>query len=410
MKKHISVLLVGLMLFTLAVPVAQSLINESGKQIDSIEKPTWEINDQWNYLLTVTLLLQGGELDGNVEITINPLTVTVEERTTELYQLGFQGDVNADIFLDIGLGLRGRLIDTEVAGHIILERENLSLRNATLHIDGKLKLSIINVDINLDLIVSYSPALKFIDFPLSVGKQWQTNETQAKYQGTLNIPGINSLLQLIFGNSDDEIPDQIPIDFNSTLDPEENICSEIVTRNIGGMGLYDCYQIESTNKTLYYSPIFGTIVQYVPTGGNENVEFSLNLISTTYRNPGSPSIPSKPDGETQIEENVDYTYTTTSTDNELDDIYYYFDWGDGTNTGWIGPFPSGEEINQSHSWSEENTYTVRVKAKDDNDHETQWSEPLRVTLQKSKIWNNPILTWIFTKITKLIETIQSYIT
>jgi hypothetical protein len=409
MKKHIGVLLVGLMLFTLAVPVAQSLIDASGKQIDSVEKPTWELNDQWNYLLSATLLLQGGEINGNVKITINPLTVVVEERTTELYQLGFHGDVNADIFLDIGLGLRGRLIDTEVAGHIILQRENLCLQNATLHIDGTLKLSIINVVINLDLVVSYSPALKIIDFPLFIGNQWQTNETQATYQGTLNIPGINSLLQLIFGNSDDEIPDQIPIDYNSTLDPEKNICSEIVSRNIGG-GPYDCYKIDTTNKTLYYSPIFGTIVQYEPTGGNENLEFSLNLISTTYRIPGSPSIPSKPDGETQIEENVDYTYTTTSTDNELNDIYYYFDWGDGTNTGWIGPYPTGEIINQSHSWSEENTYTVRVKAKDDNDHETQWSEPLRVTLQKSKIWNHPIITWILTKITKLIETIQSYIT
>ena len=165
MKKQIGVLVVGLMLFIVTIPLAQPIVNNPAEKNNDIDKPTWELNDQWDYLLRATLILQGGELDGNIQITINPLSVIVEERTTELYQLGYQGDVNADILLEKGiLKFRGQLIDTEVAGHIIIKRENLSIQNVTLHIDGTLKLSIITVDINLDLVSSYYPSLKILDF------------------------------------------------------------------------------------------------------------------------------------------------------------------------------------------------------------------------------------------------------
>ena len=49
-----------------------------------------------------------------------------------------------------------------------------------------------------------------------------------------------------------------------------------------------------------------------------------------------------------------------------DDIYYFIDWGDGTNSGWIGPYVSGEEITVNHSWPRVRTYLVSAKAKDDD--------------------------------------------
>ena len=105
-----------------------------------------------------------------------------------------------------------------------------------------------------------------------------------------------------------------------------------------------------------------------------------------------------------------YDYSISSADPDGDDVYYKIVWGDCMIINNAGPYQSGEKINQTHSWSEENTYLLRVKAKDENDHETRWSEPLRVTLQKSKIWDHPILNWILAKITKLIDTIHTLIT
>ena len=78
-----------------------------------------------------------------------------------------------------------------------------------------------------------------------------------------------------------------------------------------------------------------------------------------------------------------YTFTTTATDPEgCNNIYYWFDWGDDTNSGWIGAFSSGEEIETSHSWTELGTFEVLVKVKDNKDLESDWSNPLFVNISK----------------------------
>ena len=43
---------------------------------------------------------------------------------------------------------------------------------------------------------------------------------------------------------------------------------------------------------------------------------------------------------------------------------YQIDWGDNTNSGWTDFTPSGTEINASHVWTRNGTYSVTVKAKD----------------------------------------------
>ncbi len=81
--------------------------------------------------------------------------------------------------------------------------------------------------------------------------------------------------------------------------------------------------------------------------------------------------PNAPDinGNANGKPGIDYDYSFVTTDPNNDDVFYYIDWGDGTNTGWIGPFASGEEIVKSHSWSSKNTYVISAKAKDTNENE-----------------------------------------
>jgi len=67
-----------------------------------------------------------------------------------------------------------------------------------------------------------------------------------------------------------------------------------------------------------------------------------------------------------------YNYTFNATDPENEDIYYFIDWGDGTYSNWIGPFPSGEEITCNHTWIQKKIYQVRAKAKDIYDQEGPW--------------------------------------
>jgi len=95
-------------------------------------------------------------------------------------------------------------------------------------------------------------------------------------------------------------------------------------------------------------------------------------------NNGPPEVPIIT-GETQGHYGESYDYTFVSTDRENQDVRYYIEWGDDTFEEWIGPFVSGEEVVLSHTWDEEDTYTIRAKAKDIFDAESQWGT-LSVTM------------------------------
>jgi hypothetical protein len=67
-----------------------------------------------------------------------------------------------------------------------------------------------------------------------------------------------------------------------------------------------------------------------------------------------------------------YLFNMITTDGQDQNIYYYVDWGDNTTTGWLGPYLSGTQIHQTHSWANKGTYMVKVKAKDTMDAESDW--------------------------------------
>ena len=72
-------------------------------------------------------------------------------------------------------------------------------------------------------------------------------------------------------------------------------------------------------------------------------------------------------------------------DPDGDKIYYFFDWGDGSYSGWVGPYNSGQTAQAQYKWSEQGSFEVRVRAKDDHGKQSEWSDPLPITLPK----NNP---------------------
>jgi hypothetical protein len=79
------------------------------------------------------------------------------------------------------------------------------------------------------------------------------------------------------------------------------------------------------------------------------------------------------------------TFKAVSTDPEEDDIFYMFDWDDGNISEWEGPYASGTEIEATHYWILTGKYNVTVKAKDENGKESDWSDPLTVTIDTIEI-------------------------
>jgi len=112
-------------------------------------------------------------------------------------------------------------------------------------------------------------------------------------------------------------------------------------------------------------------------GYGENVNNPPNTPIITGQNSGKT-------GET-------YTYTFSTTDPDNDDISYYIDWGDGTNSDWQGPYSSGTGISLSHSWSNDGSFSIKAKAKDDEGSESTYTT-LHVSMPKSKTFS--LLSWL----------------
>jgi hypothetical protein len=106
---------------------------------------------------------------------------------------------------------------------------------------------------------------------------------------------------------------------------------------------------------------------------------------------GRPEKPSKPVGPSSGGIEIEYNFSSNSTDPENEQIYYLFNWGDGSDSGWLGPYESGETVVTSHSWNKRGTYNIKVMVKDIHEYQSEWSEPLSVTLPRNKAINNPLI-------------------
>jgi hypothetical protein len=114
------------------------------------------------------------------------------------------------------------------------------------------------------------------------------------------------------------------------------------------------------------------------------------VISSGGNNP--PDKPSTPSGTSNGKAGTSYTYSSNSHDIDGDQLYYLFDWGDGNDSGWKGPYNSGDIISESHIWDIQGTYPIKVKAKDLYDEESVWSDSLSVSMPKSI---NNFYPWLF---------------
>jgi len=109
----------------------------------------------------------------------------------------------------------------------------------------------------------------------------------------------------------------------------------------------------------------------------------------------APEKPGVPEGTITGDAGKEYTYTTSTIDPDGDQLYYLFDWGDGKFSGWVGLYNSGQTAEASHKWSGKGNYEIRVKAKDDHGVQSDWSDPLPISMPKNKqLINHPFFEFL----------------
>ena len=124
----------------------------------------------------------------------------------------------------------------------------------------------------------------------------------------------------------------------------------------------------------------------------DNDGFTGNLIQPVEINENvPPPCPPSIDGLKSGKPNMDYNYTFISVNPDAEDLFLWIDWGDGTNSSWIGPYYSGELVIRSHRWTEKCMYIIKAKNKDVFcGHESYWAE-FEVTMLRNKITTNNLL-------------------
>ena len=108
----------------------------------------------------------------------------------------------------------------------------------------------------------------------------------------------------------------------------------------------------------------------------------MNVTAALNNPPSTPTIEGPESGET----GTSYDYEICVSDPDGDDITLCIDWDDGEGEVCIGPYPSDSCVPLSHTWSSDGDYTIRVKAQDTSQAESEYAE-LPVSMPKAKMFN-----------------------
>jgi hypothetical protein len=116
--------------------------------------------------------------------------------------------------------------------------------------------------------------------------------------------------------------------------------------------LLDLYGANDTTKVMYGFCSYGQKKRSLTSGDQSGVQWIYGGESI--------SMPTAPSGSTIGMVGTSYTYSTGGAFSSAgDSIQYLFDWGDGTNSGWL---PVGT-TSVSHSWNAPGTYGVKSQAR-----------------------------------------------
>ncbi len=199
---------------------------------------------------------------------------------------------------------------------------------------------------------------------------------------------------IVFGDPSLMIRTEIPIEMNVIHDSvivEESSSFEVTVTGIkgalcalsrNGSLLGYSYTDSSGKATIIFDPIYGEepAIDLVVTAYNK-IPY-ITQISIDVNKP--PEKPIKPNGPIEVERNAECKFFTTTFDPDGDQIAYSFDWGDGTNSKWSKYYNSNETASAIHFFSNRGYFSVKVKARDIFESESEWSNETKISVS-----NNP---------------------
>jgi len=108
-------------------------------------------------------------------------------------------------------------------------------------------------------------------------------------------------------------------------------------------------------------------------------------------------------GKTQGAAGEQYYYKFVIHDPDNNPIRLYIEWGDGSSTGWTTEWASNEDCYYPHTYAEQGQYTIRCKAKDVFDEESDWGT-LEVSMPLS--YHYPFWSWLQSHFPLLVRILE----
>jgi len=126
---------------------------------------------------------------------------------------------------------------------------------------------------------------------------------------------------------------------------------------------------------LVFILMIGTSI--VPVMGEVETKIEISKVNVEkLTSPNQP--PEKPtiDNPPTAKVNEEYKFSVHSFDPNYDQIYFKINYWDGTITDWIGPFYYNATVEFTHVYTEQRSYQLSVKAKDDPNMDGDLSDGL----------------------------------
>jgi hypothetical protein len=127
----------------------------------------------------------------------------------------------------------------------------------------------------------------------------------------------------------------------------------------------------------------------------DNVSIGVsNWYAIDNHQPDDPTIEGPTSGSAGTA--IDYEFTGTDPEN-YDEISYYVDWGDDTNSGWTEYVAPGTMVTLDHTW-EKGDYTITCKTRDLAHNESN-EVTLDISIPRNRPveYRNTLLIWLFNR-------------
>ena len=376
-----------------AVKINHNYLENSN--IEDAELPEWSVGNYWKYYTNFNFIVRdGASKTFSVDAEINNMYATVIEIDSiagqEVYVMAVDGYITGDLSL-FSAEIDIAEIKGDFGGYAYITKNQLGMKQFSFEVDGQVKVPILGWrDMDFVMIMEFDPYFNIFDFPIKESdKPWDVHITKASLTADVDI-------DIPFGEQD----------YNSSMQFHDVMQVNRIESIDVPAGSYEAYVLNGTwgyLSNLWYSSKAGFLVKVDEAlnweDGHIESAFYLELIETNYNEENSPpNIPDKPTGPTDGITDIDYTFASRAVDVDGDRIYYLFDWGDGTDSEWLGPFISGMPVEATKRWYTKGIFNVMVKAKDETGLLSSWSEPLSI-----RIKGDPKVTILMHKIEKIDE-------